>query len=40
MKKSVEYVQGRCYKIRMFGVQFEDPNFVYGYNQFSFNAEE
>ena len=33
MKQAVEYVWGLRYKIRMFGIPFEETTFFYGDNQ-------
>ena len=33
MKEATEFVQGLHYKLRMFGIQCQEPTFVYGDNQ-------
>ena len=33
MKQAVQYVRGLQYKLRMMGIPYEDPTFVYGDNK-------
>ena len=33
MKQAADYIQGLCYKLRMFGIPVEKPSYMYGDNQ-------
>ena len=33
MKQAADYIQGFRYKLRMFGIPFEEPSYMYGDNQ-------